>query len=133
VQFRNSFIRSGASIDYGRLGAFDDAGPMADIFEKIALRKVDGRYAVLDMHHGLHPDIALTSETSAVGRWTLQFRQVDTVGRTEKLMTGEYDDKYVIEDGVWKMSQCHFTETWSITTLLSPDADIAEGSLGGPR
>ena len=24
-------------------------------------------------------------------------------------MTGEYDDKYVIEDGVWKMSQCHFT------------------------
>jgi hypothetical protein len=133
VRFRSSFIRSGASIDYGRLGSFDDAGPMADIFEKIALRKVDGRYAVLDMHHGLHPDIALTSETSAVGRWTLQFRQVDTVGRTEKLMTGEYDDKYVIEDGVWKMSQCHFTETWSITTPLSPDADITEGSLGGPR
>lgn len=131
VRFRRSFIRLGASIDYDGLGTFDDAAPMVAIFEKIALLEVDGRHAVLDMHHGIHPDIELTSETSAIGRWTLQFRQIDTVSRTEKVMTGEYNDKYVIEDGAWKMSQCHFTQTWSITTPLHPDADITEGPAGG--
>lgn len=130
VAFRNSFIKSGASIDYGQLGAFDDAGPMAEIFTAVALRKVDGNYAVLDMHHGLHPDIEITSETSALGRWTLQFRQIDTVARTQKLMTGEYDDAYVLEDGEWKMSRCHFTETWSMTTPLPAEAVLAEGSVG---
>lgn len=131
LQFRASFIRSGASIDYGRLGVFDDAAPMAEIFEQIALRKVDDRYVVLDMHHGMHPHIELTSETSATGRWSLRFRQIDVLARTEKLMTGEYDDKYVLEDGFWKMSQCHFREAWSIVTPLHPDAVITEGSFGG--
>lgn len=133
VAFRSSFVTSGASIDYGRLGSFDDADPMTEIFTAVALRKVDGRFAVLDMHHGLHPDIELLSETKAVGRWTLQFRQIDTVARTQKLMTGEYDDEYVIEDGIWKMSRCHFTETWSVTTALSPDSTLAEGTFRTAR
>ncbi|NMM85263.1 bile acid 7-alpha dehydratase [Rhodococcus sp. SRB_17] len=133
VGFRTSFISQGASINYGGLGAFDDAGPMADIFTAVALRQVEGNYAVLDMHHGQHADIELTSETTALGRWTLKFRQIDTVRRTEKLMTGEYDDAYLIEDGTWKMSQCHFTETWSITTPLHPEAVISEGTFGGKR
>ena len=127
--FRDCFIRSGASIDYGRLGAFDDADPMTEIFTRVALHTVDGKHVIYDMHHGMHPEIALTGERAAVGRWTLRFRQVNLLDRTETLSTGEYDDEYLLEDGEWKMSKCHFTETWSITRPLVADTVVAEGTF----
>lgn len=129
--FRDSFIASGASIDYGRLGAFDDADPMTEIFTRIALHKVDGKHVIYDMHHGMHPEITLTDEGTAAGRWTLRFRQVNLLDHTETLSTGEYDDKYLREDGVWKMSQCHFTEMWSISRPLTADAAVNEGTFAG--
>lgn len=129
--FRACFIRSGADIDYGRLGAFDDADPMAAIFEKIALHRVGGQHVILDMHHGLHPDITITGVGTATGRWTLRFRQLNLLENTETVTTGEYDDEYVIEDGEWKMSKCHFVETWSLKRPLSPDAVVTEGLFSG--
>ncbi|MFF4235974.1 nuclear transport factor 2 family protein [Actinomadura geliboluensis] len=124
AEFRACFIASGASIDYGRLGAFDDADGIAQVFERIALQKIDGRNAILDMHHALHPDITVHSETSASGRWTLKFRQVNLFDNTETVATGEYDDEYVIEDGRWKMSKCHFHRSWSITRPIGPDCRV---------
>ncbi|NED61112.1 nuclear transport factor 2 family protein, partial [Streptomyces sp. SID10244] len=44
--FRDCFIRSGARIDYGPLGAYDDAEPMAKIFGQVALHRVDGEYVI---------------------------------------------------------------------------------------
>lgn len=124
TEFRACFIASGASIDYGRLGAFDDADGIARVFERIALQKIDGRNAILDMHHAMHPDIAVHGETTASGRWTLKFRQVNLFDNTETVATGEYDDEYVIEDGRWKMSKCHFRRYWSITRPIGPDCRI---------
>ncbi|WP_027499413.1 nuclear transport factor 2 family protein [Rhodococcus sp. UNC363MFTsu5.1] len=129
--FRACFIRSGANIDYGRLGSFDDIEPMAAIFEKIALHQVGGKHVILDMHHGLHPDITITGAGTATGRWTLRFRQLNLLENTETVSTGEYDDEYVLEDGEWRMSKCHFTETWSLTRPLSPDAVVSEGQFAG--
>ncbi|WP_396454126.1 nuclear transport factor 2 family protein [Actinomadura sp.] len=123
-EFRACFIASGASIDYGRLGAFDDADGIAEVFARIALQKTDGGYAVLDMHHAMHPDITVHGETAASGRWTLKFRQVNLVDRTETVAAGEYDDEYVIEDGRWKMSKCHFHRHWSITRPIGPDCRV---------
>lgn len=114
-EFRACFVTAGASIDYGRLGAFDDADGIAEVFERIALQRVDGEHVVLDMHHAHHPDITVHDEHRASGRWTLKFRQVNLLDRTESVSTGEYDDEYVVEDGRWKMSKCHFRRYWSIT------------------
>ncbi|TQF67243.1 nuclear transport factor 2 family protein [Rhodococcus spelaei] len=127
--FRDCFVASGASIDYGRMGAFDDADPMAEIFTKVALHTVDGKHVIFDMHHGMHPEITLTGVGTAAGRWTLRFRQLNLLDRTEKLMTGEYDDEYRLEDGRWRMSKCHFTETWSMVRPLPADAVISEGTF----
>lgn len=129
MTFRECFIRSGAHIDYGRLGAFDDVEPMAQIFEQVARHQVDGEYVIFDMHHGMHPDITLISETSATGRWTLSFRQVNLLDRTETLMTGEYADEYVIEDGRWRMSRCVFTERWALKQPLAEGAQVIPGTF----
>lgn len=124
--FRACFIASGASIDYGALGAFDDADQIAEVFTQIALQQVDGRDVVLDMHHGMHPDITVLDSGSASGRWTLRFRQVNLVERTETVMSGEYDDDYVVEDGQWKMSKCHFRRSWAITRPLGDDCVVEQ-------
>ena len=125
--FRACFIASGASIDYGSLGAFDDADKIAEVFTQIALHQVDGQHVILDMHHGMHPAITVHDASSASGAWTLRFRQVDLVARTETVMAGEYDDDYVVEDGRWKMSKCHFTRSWAITRPLGDDTVGEQG------
>ncbi|MGB3304192.1 nuclear transport factor 2 family protein [Gordonia sp. (in: high G+C Gram-positive bacteria)] len=124
--FRDCFIAKGARIDYGRMGAFDDVAPMVDIFAKVALYTVDGKHVIFDMHHGMHPDITLTGEATATGRWTLRFRQVNLLMQTETIANIEYDDDYVIEDGEWKMSRSVSTETWSMTRPLDPAATVTE-------
>jgi hypothetical protein len=122
--FRDCFIAEGASVDFGVLGRFDDADGVARVFESIALQQVDGRAVILDMHHGMHPDITVHDESSASGRWTLKFRQVNLLAATETVTTGEYDDDYVIEDGRWKMAKCHFRQYWSITRPVGPDCRV---------
>ncbi len=127
--FRHCFIQQGARIDYGPLGTFDDAEPMAKIFGQVALHQVDNQYVIFDMHHGHHPELILTSETTATGRWTLEFRQVNLLDRTETLMTGEYDDEYLVESGEWKMSASKLTVRWSLRRPLGDDAEVRAGTF----
>jgi len=121
--FRACFTAA-ADIDYGPLGGFTDADQLAQVFTRIALRKVDGKPVILDMHHGMHPDITLTGPAAATGCWTLKFRQLNLIERTERLLTGEYDDAYVIEDGAWKMARSHFRQLWVITRPLTDDTTV---------
>ncbi|PTR24129.1 SnoaL-like protein [Rhodococcus sp. OK519] len=124
--FRASFVARGASIDYGRMGAFDDADGIAAVYRAVALQKEGERHLILDMHHGLHPDIRLTSDTTAEGTWTLRFRQLNLRDRTEKVCAVEYDDAYVTEDGQWKISRCHATELWAVIRPLDSEAIVTE-------
>lgn len=125
--FRACFVASGADIDFERMGRFDDAGGITDVFARVALRRDDaGRHLILDMHHGLHPDITVLDETSAVGRWTLRFRQLNLRDRTEKVAAVEYDDAYVVEDGEWRISRCHARTLWAVTRPLPAEAHIDE-------
>ena len=128
--FRDCFVARGARIDYGPLGTFDDAEPMAKIIERVALHKVDGEYVVFDMHHGHHPDITLVSETVATGRWTLEFRQLNLLDRTETLMTGEYEDEYIVESGKWKIAASTLTVRWTLRRPLG-DAEVKPGTFAG--
>ncbi|MFI5718064.1 nuclear transport factor 2 family protein [Nocardia sp. NPDC051750] len=123
--FRDCFVAAGAAVDYGVLGSFDADG-MAAVFEKIALQKVDGKNVILDMHHGTHPDITVHDETHASGQWTLKFRQVNLIENTETVITGEYDDEYVVENGRWKIAACRFQQYWSITRPVDDTCRVVQ-------
>ncbi|MFI6223204.1 nuclear transport factor 2 family protein [Nocardia salmonicida] len=99
---------------------------MAAVFASIALRRVDGKHTILDMHHGVHPDITVGEDDTASGRWTLRFRQVDLVERTETVATGEYADEYLVENGHWKIATCHFRQLWAITRPLDDACRITQ-------
>ncbi|MEB3049304.1 nuclear transport factor 2 family protein [Mycolicibacter sp. MYC123] len=124
--FRACFTED-ADIDYGPLGGFTDADQLARVFTRIALHTVDGKPVILDMHHGMHPDISITGPGTATGHWTLKFRQLNMIERTERLLTGEYDDDYVIEDGAWRMARSHFRQLWVITRPLTDDTIVEAG------
>lgn len=126
VGFRAAFVDNGAIIDYGVMGSFDDADGIAAVFERIALHQVDGKHLILDMHHGLHPDIRLTGDSTAEGNWTLRFRQLNLHDMTEKVAAIEYADEYVIENGEWKISQSVATELWSIGRPLPEGFTITD-------
>jgi hypothetical protein len=120
--FRDCFVRSGAKVDYGALGSFDDVGPMVAIYEQVALERHDDGYRLLEMHHGFMPDITVLSDSEAEGTWSLRYRCIDLVGRTDTTMTGVYDDRYTVEDGRWKMSASRFVVSWTLTVPLVDDA-----------
>jgi hypothetical protein len=116
---RACFVRAGARIEYGPMGSYDDVSGLIEIFTRIALRRLDdGRYAVLDMHHGLHPEITVLSPERATGRWTLHFRQVDNARGTERVSAGEYDDEYVVEDAGWRIAATTYRPRWTLERPL---------------
>lgn len=126
-EFRDCFVRDGASIDYGpRIGVFNDADGIAEVFRRIALERHGGEFVILDMHHGLHPEIDLLDEAHARGAWTLRFRQVNLKERTEMVSSIEYDDRYEIEDGRWRIRSCHVQVLWSLVQPLAEGFSLPE-------
>ena len=125
--FRDCFVARGAVVDYGpRMGRFEDADGIADVFRRVALERVDGAYNVLDMHHGLQDVIDVLSETAATGAWTLRFRQVDRRAGVERVSAIEYDDRYEVEDGQWRIRSCHVRTLWTLVTPLPEGHQIVE-------
>lgn len=124
--FRAAFIREGATIDFGPMGSFPDANGIASVYEQVALRKENGAHTILDMHHAVHPDIEITGEDTAQGRWSLRFRQIDLAASTETVAAMEYRDRYVIEDGEWKISHSRSMPLWSLTRALGEVVALAD-------
>lgn len=125
--FRECFVARGAVVDYGpRMGRFEDADGIAEVFRRVALERVDGAYNVLDMHHGMHEDIDVSSSTEATGRWTLRFRQVDRRAGVERVSAIEYDDRYEVEDGQWRIRSCHVRTLWTLQKPLPDGHQIIE-------
>ncbi len=70
----------------------------------------------LSMHHGHHPEIELTSETTATGIWALEDYLIDTAGNWSMKGAAFYHDEYVKIDGEWKVKSTGyeriFEEMW---------------------
>ncbi len=127
--FRSCFVADGAILDYGeKIGQFVGAEGIRAVFEAIALKKVDDRHVVFDMHHAVHPDIRLSGPHSAEGLWSLRFRQVNTEQGIETIGAIEYSDSYVVEAGEWRIARCEVRELWTLARPL-PEGYRIRGEL----
>jgi len=76
------------------------------------LRNALGRPGVVTMHHGHHPEIALTGETTATGTWYLEDLVLDASGNTALRGAAFYRDEYLKVDGRWKLRSTGYRRTW---------------------
>lgn len=66
----------------------------------------------LSMHHGHHPEIEITSDTTATGIWYLQDMVLDLNNNFRIYGAGIYDDKYRKVDGQWQISSTGYKRTF---------------------
>ena len=126
---RQCFVRDGAEIDYGPLGTFEGRDQLVDLYTRLALRREDGTWLYHDIHQGHHPEIDVTGEGKATGRWTLSFMRVNLENRVIEQASIEYVDSYELEDGAWKIRASKVTP---LTSFSVPIPEAARVSAGVP-
>ncbi|HXC51129.1 MAG TPA: nuclear transport factor 2 family protein [Candidatus Limnocylindrales bacterium] len=88
------------------------------------LRGALGSPNMISMHHGHHPEIELTGDSSARGTWYLEdmviFREANTVLRGAAF----YSDEYVRIDGEWKIRSTGYERTFEEIELRAAPLQI---------
>ena len=70
------------------------------------------RPTVLSAHHGHHPEIELTSATTAVGVWALADTFIDVEAGITVRGAAYYRDDYVKVNGQWKIKSTGYDRTF---------------------
>ena len=65
--------------------------------------------SVVSVHHGHNPEIEITSDTTAKGRWALYNPMHDVPANSAVTIWGFYEDEYSKEEGKWKMKSTRIT------------------------
>jgi hypothetical protein len=126
--FRECFVKEGAVIDYGPgLGVFSDRDVLVELYTRLALHQENGRWTYHDIHHGKHPDIELVDDETATGSWTFWFMRVNLVDNVIEQASMEYRDRYVVEDGQWKIQHSRVLPRTAITFPLPDGIKVAPG------
>lgn len=115
---RSCYFADDFLIDFGFLGQYRDMEPFLKMFEELACLA-----SHVDMHHGMAPEIDITGETTAVGRWRMRFQKLETEKKMVQLMSGYYEDDYVKTDGQWKMKISKYTVQSNL--LMQADENAA--------
>ncbi len=95
---------------------FNDEFKTNGVDETLQFFRMGLTEGLLALHHGHHPEIDITSETTAQGRWGLYNYLIDQDGHRGQRVGGIYHDEYVKVNGQWKIKSiiCRqlFQETW---------------------
>jgi hypothetical protein len=118
---RACFAPGPVLIDYGRIGVFQHRDQLVEIFTQLGCHP-----HVVEMHHGVNPDITVLDEEHARGTWGLHYQMIDTRERMITQLGAYYEDEYRKIDGTWKISatRCNVT-----STLVVSYADATPGVL----
>jgi hypothetical protein len=76
------------------------------------LREALGSPRAISRHHGHHPEIELTSETTARGTWYLEDYVIFKDTNTALSGAGFYADEYVKVDGRWLIRSTGYERTY---------------------
>ena len=87
---------------------------------------------MITMHQCFHPEIEITSETTAKGSWGFHDYLIELKENTSLRGYAYYQDEYVKVDGKWKIKSTGyrriFEETWSRAEL--PSLNLTENMFG---
>lgn len=120
------FTKTDCLIDAGFIGRYERAEDFAAVFESMTQSP-----SHLDQHYGIGPEITITDETHAIGRWRIHFQLLDSEKGVAQFMGGFYQDKYRKEDGKWKIQESVYTISTNLM-MKKDSADLLEAvELGG--
>ena len=71
-----------------------------------------GRPSMITLHQGHHPEIELTSPTTATGTWYLEDQVIDAKRNTTLRGAAFYHDEYVKQGGAWKLRSTGYVRTF---------------------
>ena len=74
---------------------------------------------IISIHQGFNPEIEITGDTTARGRWRLYNYLHFGKARTSVRTWSFYDDEYLKVDGEWKIKYTKTTRTVSETTTTT--------------
>lgn len=110
---RDCFVAGPLTIDYGAIGQFADREAFLAIYEQMACHA-----HIIDMHHGQNAQIQWRTPDEASARWDLFFHQINNQAATLTQLAGFYEDRYVKQDGDWKIGFTRFQVTSTLVTTL---------------
>jgi len=103
-----------ATVDYGG-GAYRFAG--VDAIVRFLRESLGRETGALGYHHGHHPEIELTGETTARGVWALDNYLFNAARKRGVRIAAYYRDEYVKVGGAWRIRQTGYTyvfhEEWN--------------------
>jgi len=114
---RACFADGPVHIDYGAVGTFDRADALAKVFKDIGCHDY-----MVEMHHGMNPQIEVLDEATAKGKWSLHYFLINTRTKGLTQLAGYYEDEYRKLKGEWRISRTKFVPT---STLAM---DLTEGT-----
>jgi hypothetical protein len=94
------------------------------------LRGSMGKDSFLSCHQVHHPEIELTSETTARGTWSLQDTVIETQWDIMIRGAAFYHDEYVKQDGVWLIRHTGYERLFE-ETLSRKDIPSLKLTAGG--
>jgi hypothetical protein len=92
------------------------------------LRSAMDRDGVMSSHQVHHPEITLTSDTTASGIWALHDNVIDLDNDRYLQGAAYYHDEYVKQDGQWKIAHTGYQRLWE----QSQSRSTAGWQLGMP-
>lgn len=116
---RECFAPGPVRIDYGAIGVFDDREALVAVFEQLGCHP-----QIVEMHHGVNPQIEVLDACHARGTWGLHYQMLDTREHAFTQLGAYYEDAYRKIDGQWKIAATRCVVT---STLLGSYAEASPG------
>lgn len=115
--FRACFADGKIVIDYGAVGTFDNADVLAKVYREMACHE-----HMVEMHHGMNPQIEVLDAQRARGIWSLHYFLINTQNKSATQLAGYYEDEYRKSAGAWKISKTKFVATSTLALELGDAA-----------
>ncbi len=120
------FTKTDCLIDAGFIGRYERAEDFAAVFESMTQSPTH-----LDQHYGIGPEITITDESHASGRWRIHFQLLDSEKGVAQFMGGFYQDKYRKDDGEWKIQESVYTISTNLMMKKDSAGLLEAVELGG--